>query len=96
MSHTAEWKVRLYLFEEERMTKARVVLDTGTTSLTGHGTAHCSPGDTDVPEIGDELAAGRALHDLARQLVDTAERDIGAVDASTGGRESASAIAWPM
>lgn len=96
MSHTTEWKVRLHLFEEERMTKARVVLETGTTSLTGHGTAHCSPGDTDVPEIGDELAAGRALHDLARQLVDTAERDIGAVDASAGGRESAPAVGWPM
>jgi hypothetical protein len=53
-----------------------VVLDTGTTALTGHGVAHRDPADMDVPEIGDELAAGRALHDLARQLVDIAERDI--------------------
>jgi hypothetical protein len=97
MSHTAEWKVRLYLFEEGRTTKARVVLETGTTSLTGHGTAFCSPRDIDVPEIGDELAAGRALHDLARQLVDTAERDIGgAVVASAGRRESPPTIGWPM
>ena len=96
MSHTAEWKVRLYLFEEERTTRARVVLETGTTSLTGHGTAHCNPGDTDVPEIGDELAAGRALQDLARQLVSTAERDIGAVDASAGRPEPAPATGWPL
>ena len=76
MPHTTEWKVRLYLFEEEGTTKARVVLDTGTTALTGHGVAHRNPADMDVPEIGDELAAGRAMHDLARQLVDTAESDI--------------------
>jgi nicotinate phosphoribosyltransferase len=72
MPHTAEWKVRLYLFEEEGTTKARVVLDSGTAALTGHGVAHRNPADMDVPEIGDELAAGRAMHDLAQQLVDTA------------------------
>ncbi|KAB1139870.1 DUF1876 domain-containing protein [Streptomyces luteolifulvus] len=86
MAHTVEWKVRLYLFEEQGTTKARVVLDTGTTVLTGHGAAHRNPVDADVPEIGDELAAGRAMHDLGRQLVDIAERDIEGVDApATGG-----------
>ncbi|WP_128378743.1 DUF1876 domain-containing protein [Streptomyces cavernae] len=76
MAHTVEWKVRLHLFEEEGTTTARVVLDTGTAVLTGRGTAHCSPVDTPVPEIGDELAAGRAVRNLAQQLLDTAERDI--------------------
>ncbi|GCB50779.1 DUF1876 domain-containing protein [Streptomyces sp. NL15-2K] len=77
MSHTAEWKVRLHLFEEdEGTTKAHVVLDTGTTALTGHGTAHCHPADANVPEIGDELAAGRAMEDLAKQLLNIAEHDI--------------------
>ncbi|MHC3469545.1 DUF1876 domain-containing protein [Streptomyces sp. 7R007] len=96
MLHTAEWKVRLYLFEEEGTTKARVVLETGTTSFTGHGIAHCNPGDTDVPEIGDELAAGRALHDLARQLVDTAGRDVVAREPAAARRESPPAIGWPV
>ncbi|MFJ9908820.1 DUF1876 domain-containing protein [Streptomyces sp. NPDC101152] len=96
MSHTAEWKVRLYFFEEEGTTKARVVLDTGTTSLTGQGAAHCKPGDTDVPEIGDELAAGRALHDLGRQLLDTAGRDVVAMDPSAAKRESPPAVGWPV
>jgi hypothetical protein len=96
MSHTKEWKVRLYLFEEEGTTKARVVLDTGTTALTGHGAAHCNPADTDVPEIGDELAAGRALHDLARRLVNTAEGDIEDTDTSGARREAHAAIGWPM
>jgi hypothetical protein len=77
MSHTGQWKVRLDLFEDDDgTTKAHLVLDTGTTALTGRGTAHCHPADTNVPEIGDELAAGRALVDLAHQLLETAERDV--------------------
>ncbi|MFF5142998.1 DUF1876 domain-containing protein [Streptomyces sp. NPDC013157] len=75
--HTAQWKVNLHLFEEDDgTTKARVVLETGTTSLTAHGTAHCRPTDSNVPEIGDELAAGRAMNDLSQQLLRIAERDI--------------------
>ncbi|MGW2747364.1 DUF1876 domain-containing protein [Streptomyces sp. NPDC001450] len=82
MSHTTEWKVRLHLFEDDDgTTKAHVVLDTGTTALTGHGTAHRHPADTNVPEIGDELAAGRAMVDLAHQLLETAEGDIQGMDA---------------
>ncbi|WNF00750.1 DUF1876 domain-containing protein [Streptomyces luomodiensis] len=76
MPHTVEWTVRLYLFEDEGTTKARVVLDTKDTSLTGRGTARRNPEDENVPEIGDELAAGRALHDLGDQLLGAAERDI--------------------
>ncbi|QER88148.1 DUF1876 domain-containing protein [Streptomyces tendae] len=76
MARTLEWKTRLYLFEEEGVTKARATLDTGTTVLAGHGTAHRNPADTDVPEIGDELAAGRALRDLGRHLLDIAEQDV--------------------
>ncbi|MZF86004.1 DUF1876 domain-containing protein [Streptomyces sp. SID5643] len=83
MPHTVEWKVRLHLFEDdEGATKAHVVLDTGTTELTGQGTAHRHPADTNVPEIGDELAAGRAMRALAQRLLDIAERDIEGVGAS--------------
>ncbi|MFJ9902197.1 DUF1876 domain-containing protein [Streptomyces sp. NPDC101152] len=82
MPHTLEWKVRLHLFEDDDgTTKAHLVLDTGTTELTGHGAAHCHPADADVPEIGDKLAAGRALNDLAGQLLQVAERDIEGVGA---------------
>ncbi|MFE1260871.1 DUF1876 domain-containing protein [Streptomyces albogriseolus] len=77
MPHTTEWTMRLHLFEDDDgTTKAHVVLDTGTTALTGRGTAHCHPADAYVPEIGDELAAGRAVENLARRLLNTAERDI--------------------
>jgi len=34
------------------------------------------PADPDVPEIGEELAAARALHDLAEHLLRTAQDDI--------------------
>ncbi|MFH8680743.1 DUF1876 domain-containing protein [Streptomyces lydicus] len=90
MARTGEWAVRLYLFEEDRTTKARVVLDTGTASLTGHGSARCQPEDVEVPEIGDELAASRAMSDLAAQLMRTAYDDMEGVRASARGRRSGS------
>ncbi|MCC0094068.1 MULTISPECIES: DUF1876 domain-containing protein [Streptomyces] len=83
MSHTAEWKVRLYLFEADQTTKARLELDTGTNKLTGHGTARCAPQDKDVPEIGDELAVARAMENLAKQLKRTAYGDMQAVGAAS-------------
>ncbi|MGW2613471.1 DUF1876 domain-containing protein [Streptomyces sp. NPDC001500] len=95
MPHTSEWTVRLHLFEDdEGTTKAHLVLDTGATELTARGTAHCHPADPNVPEIGDELAAGRAMNNLAAQLLKTAERDIEGVGARRPhGREVAG---WPM
>ncbi|WP_406375549.1 DUF1876 domain-containing protein [Streptomyces sp. NBC_00647] len=95
MAHTGQWNVRLHLFEDDDgTTKAHVVVDTGTTTLTGRGTAHCSPADTGVPEIGDELAAGRAMHDLAHQLLHTAEQDI---QGAAGHRPSTpEPLGWPV
>ncbi|MGW4564586.1 DUF1876 domain-containing protein [Streptomyces sp. NPDC004561] len=86
MSHTGQWKVRLDLFEEDDgTTKAHLVLDTGTTKFDGHGAARCNPADTNVPEIGDELAAGRAMIDMAHQLLETADRDVQGMDAPRPG-----------
>ncbi|MEU9450333.1 DUF1876 domain-containing protein [Streptomyces sp. NPDC048277] len=95
MSHTEQWKVRFHLFEDDNgTTKAQVILDTGTTELTGRGAAHCNPADTNVPEIGDELAAGRAMEDLAHQLLRIAEND---VQGMTGSRPSTPEnVGWPM
>ncbi|MFF3327478.1 DUF1876 domain-containing protein [Streptomyces sp. NPDC002889] len=91
MTRTLEWKVGLFLSEEDGTTKARAVLDTGATTLTGHGTAHCNPQDIDVPEIGDELAAGRAMSSLARQLMRWADRDLEAMGAGPSDGRTASA-----
>ncbi|AUH39597.1 DUF1876 domain-containing protein [Streptomyces sp. CMB-StM0423] len=93
MTHSVKWNVGLHLFEEAGTTRARVVLDTSTGRFTGHGDAHRNPADPDVPEIGDELAAGRALDDLGRQLVDVARRDVEAVEAS--GRDARPGDGWP-
>ncbi|MFE1444513.1 DUF1876 domain-containing protein [Streptomyces sp. NPDC058739] len=96
MSHTVEWKVRLRIVEDdEGQTRAHVLLDTGTAALSGRGRAHCHPADTDVPEIGDELAAGRAMNDLAQQLLNAAERDMEGMGAARrpGPRQ---APGWPM
>ncbi|MFI1393711.1 DUF1876 domain-containing protein [Streptomyces sp. NPDC020681] len=85
MTRTLEWKVGLFLSEEDGTTKARAVLDTGAATLTGRGSAHCNPQDVEVPAIGDELAASRAMSDLARQLMRVADRDLESVGAGPGG-----------
>lgn len=95
MARALEWKVRLYLSEEDGVTKARAVLDTGTAALTGRGHAQCSPDDVDVPEIGDELAAGRALGDVAQQLLGIAQRDIEDLTAPGRGRVREQVLGWP-
>jgi len=74
--HTQDWQVRLHLFEEEGTTKAHAVLDLGGTAVTGQGVARRNPRDRDIPEIGDELAAGRAMNDLAQKLLTIAQTDI--------------------
>ncbi|MFE0376924.1 DUF1876 domain-containing protein [Streptomyces inhibens] len=94
MAKTVEWDVRLYLFEEDGTTTARVVLNTGTNSLTGHGKARCNPEDRDVPEIGDEIAAGRAMRDLAGQLLRVADDDLEGIGAGPPVRERRVAYGW--
>ena len=72
-----EWSVRIFISEHDGRTHAEARLDTGAgTHLIGTGSAHLSPKDHDVPEIGDEFAAGRALADLSRRLLQTADDDV--------------------
>jgi hypothetical protein len=76
-----QWTVDIYLSEETSgptaMTHAEARLHTrDATDLRGHGVARKHPEDANVPEIGDELAAARALSDLAHQLLDAAAGDI--------------------
>ena len=72
-----KWTVQIYLTEDGDDTHARAVLATRDTStLTGRGVARRNPIDRPIPEIGDELAASRALEDLAVRLHDVAADDI--------------------
>jgi hypothetical protein len=93
--HTVDWEVRLHLVEDEGTTKARAVLDTGASALTGRGEARCSPEDAPVAEIGDELAAGRAMADLAHQLLAAAQHDIEGTGTPAGHPRPRPATGWP-
>lgn len=75
-----DWHVTIHLFEDRAQTGARASLSAGNRELVGHGEAHRSPYDSDVPRIGDELAAGRALLDLGRQLLRETEQDIETIE----------------
>lgn len=76
MQHVREWPIRLYFFEEDGQTQARVWLKPGATALEAVGEAQCEPTDFDVPEIGDEVAAGRALVALGTRLLRSGEIDV--------------------
>lgn len=79
MTATKRWTVDIYIdeHEEQRHTRAEARLHTGQeTDLRGVGAAQRNPDDLEVPEIGDELAASRALADLAQQLLQAAAGDI--------------------
>jgi hypothetical protein len=80
MNMTDRWSVEIFLDEVEGETHAEARLSTRETEgLRGRGRARCNPADWDVPEIGAELAAARALSDLSHRLLDAAAADIEAV-----------------
>ncbi|MFK0213377.1 MULTISPECIES: DUF1876 domain-containing protein [unclassified Streptomyces] len=95
MTRTLEWKVGLELTEDGGRTKAEARLSTGTSTLTGHGSARCNPADVDVPAIGDELAASRAMRDLAGKLMREADREMEAAGAGTVPRRTGPGYGWP-
>jgi hypothetical protein len=76
MPHTRKWHAEVFLFEQDGQTRADAVLETGENTLHGYGMARRHPGEADVPEIGDELAVGRALADLGHRLIGTAAADL--------------------
>lgn len=94
MTRTLEWSVRLGLSEEDGTTRAEAVLDTGSEKVVGHGVAHCNPQDVDIPVIGDELAASRAMKDVAVQLMRAADRELESAGAGPGSGPVAPPYAW--
>ena len=66
------WKLTFESQETEDHCEMVVHLDAGDRSLSGHGRSRRNPVDRNVPQIGEELAAARALHDLAHQLTEDA------------------------
>lgn len=73
------WRITVHVFEHGAETSARAVLHAGAEEpVEARGHARRSPGDPDVPEIGDEVAVARALHELADSLMTTAATDLAA------------------
>jgi hypothetical protein len=80
MTEAKRWTVEIHIDEHEDRTRARARLhNRDETGLVGVGLARLNPADTNVPEIGDELAVARALMDLASRLLDATVTDIEAV-----------------
>jgi hypothetical protein len=75
--HVTSWTVHLHLGDQDGHSHAEARLMAGThawPSVTGR--AELSPHDPeDVAEVGYELAAGRALLELGRQLVEAGLAD---------------------
>ena len=82
-AHTKTWRVDIYLYEGSHATSAQAVLHGDAPSnLKSLGVTHRNPADPNVPEIGDEVAAARALGRLSQLLLGTAAGDLSDVTAT--------------
>jgi hypothetical protein len=75
MAHKT-WDVHVSIDTRERLTRAEARLERKDDVLVAEGTARANPDDENVPDIGCELAAARALSELSHQLVHATIRDI--------------------
>ena len=75
MATVDSWPVEISLCEDDRETRAEARLTEGV-GLVGHGLARCNPDDREVMQIGEEIAAARALSDLAHRLLSYAAGEI--------------------
>ena len=75
MATVDSWPVEISLSEDDRETRAEARLTRGV-GVVGRGLARCSPDDQEVMQIGEEIAAARALSDLAHRLLSYAAGQI--------------------
>jgi hypothetical protein len=66
------WTVEITFNEEGDKTRADAVLVGSGDELQGWGRARRNPVDPDMPAVGEEIAAARALSDLAHHLLEQA------------------------
>ena len=76
MAMVDSWPVEISLREEDRETQAEARLIKEGIGLVGHGFARRNPDDREVTQIGEEIAAARALSDLAHLLLGFAAEQI--------------------
>jgi hypothetical protein len=74
---TKTWTIQVSIDEQDDDTRADATLQLeNKMEMRGRGFSRRNPHDESEPRIGDELAAARALSDLAHQLLEAAARDI--------------------
>jgi hypothetical protein len=71
-----KWTVEVSIDEGPGMTRAKAQLRWHDREIVGVGTSRLDPADRSVSEIGDELAAARAVSDLGRRLLSASAQDI--------------------
>ncbi|MFM7535001.1 MAG: DUF1876 domain-containing protein [Acidimicrobiales bacterium] len=70
------WTVEVAFTEDEDRCRADAVLSGAPDELRGWGRSRRNPVDPDLPAIGEEVAAARALVDLAHHLLEQASHRI--------------------
>lgn len=70
------WRVNIAFTEEDERTRADAILELAGGRFHGYGQAKRAPDDPRVPVVGQDLAAARALSDLAHQLLHAAAERI--------------------
>ncbi|MFD5429411.1 DUF1876 domain-containing protein [Streptomyces sp. SCSIO 30461] len=71
------WHVEMEFREDGDKTKAAAMLRLADgTEVRGHGNANRHPSDPGQLRVGEEIAGGRALKDIASQLLDKAHDEI--------------------
>ncbi|MGA2520829.1 MAG: DUF1876 domain-containing protein [Acidimicrobiales bacterium] len=76
MIETSE--IEMTFHEDGDETEARASIALRGATFTGWGRARRNPDDPNLPMVGEELAAARALSDLAHKLVEAAAETISA------------------
>jgi hypothetical protein len=71
------WTINLSFEEDDTRTAATATISApGSPEIKGHGYARRNPEDRPAPLIGEEIAAARALSNLAHELLERAASDI--------------------
>ena len=76
MTMVDSWPVEISLHEDDGTTRAEARLARDGVGTTGHGLPRRHPEDQEVIQIEEEIAAARALSDLAHQLLSDAAGQI--------------------
>ena len=81
-------EIAIVFDEDGDHTRARASLKLRGATFTGDGRARRSPGNPDLPVVGEELAMARALSDLAHRLVESAAERLSGREGAPAGVQS--------